>query len=199
MEEGHGSYRKVPGVPSGILDQDPVGLRKGCQQGSPPLTLLLSSVSSSSLRPLAPSTSLISSRKHGGQQLLASRCEDSQPQLKSFGSDPKFSAQTSDWLSVGQVIPPGENQYGQSGRKPVADDDGEQLPQGDNTGQRKQQSSLACSGFRPPGQTQDSQPTSIPEAKQMGTALFHAGLILLVCKKIKIKASLPPNTLQSRH
>lgn len=60
---------------------------------------------------------------------------------------------------------------------------GSSFPQGDNTRQREQRSSLACSGFLPSGQTQDSHPTSITEAKQMGTALFHAGLILLVCKK----------------
>lgn len=156
------------------------------QQGSPPLTLLLSSVSSSSLQPLALSTTPTSSRKPSSQQLLASRCKDSQPQLKSFGSDSKFSAQIRDWLSLGQVIP---HLGSINMANPVGNlwpmMMGNSFPQGDNIGQREQQSSLACSGFRPPVQTQDSHPTSITEAKQMGTALFHAGLILLVCKKNK--------------
>lgn len=61
---------------------------------------------------------------------------------------------------------------------------GNSFPQGDDTGQRERPSSLPALGSAPPGQTQDSHPTSDTEAKQMGTALFHAGLILLVCKKI---------------
>ena len=35
---------------------------------------------------------------------VASRCEDSWPFAKSFGSDSKFSAEDTDWLSVGQVL-----------------------------------------------------------------------------------------------
>lgn len=65
----------------------------------------------------------------------------------------------------------------------MADDDGEQLPARGRHWTKGTTVISACSGFRPPGQTQDSHPTSDTEAKQMGTALFHAGLILLVCKK----------------
>lgn len=155
MGEGHGNYRKVPGVPSGISTRTQwvsgkdarLGLKALWTPSRAPSSYLLFfpllRLFVFLLQPLALSTTPASSRKPSSQQLLASRCEDSQPQLKSFGSDSKFSAQIRDWLSVDQVTPLGRitwlnPRWCTCGPMMM----GNSFLQGDNTGQRERPSSL---------------------------------------------------------
>lgn len=114
--------------------------------------------------------SVVESRAvHSSRPDRASRCEDSRPSLKSFGSDSKFPAEDADWLSVGQGLPTWESQRGRSHAKRAVHEGVEAFQQRDDARPTNKQARclLHVPESTHPVRPWTPSPPSVSEAKQM--------------------------------